>query len=211
MTTTPTPVDGRTRPRRYRAITWGAALVAIIAIGIGAVFGARLGQDPTLVDSPLLGQPAPTTRTPELEGPGSLSLADLRGQIVVVNFWASWCVPCREEHAALTAAAQNYRATGVTFVGVNFQDGRDSAIEFLDELGRGEGYRYVNDPGSRLALDFGVFGVPETFFIDRDGTIVGKITGPSTYPLLSAALDAMLAGREPGSRTAGIVQPAPER
>lgn len=212
MTAAATSADGHARPRRRRAITWGAALVAVIAIGIGAVFGTRLGQDPTLVDSPLIGQPAPTTRVPELEGRGSLSLADLRGQIVVVNFWASWCVACREEHPALTAAARDYRAAGVTFVGVDFQDGQDSAIRFLDELGRGgPNYRYVTDPGSRLALDFGVFGIPETFFIDRDGTIVGKITGPSTYPLLSAALDATLAGREPGSRTAGTVQPAPER
>ncbi len=212
MTTTPTPSDGRTRPHRYRALTWGAALVAVAAIGIGAVFGARLGEDPSLVDSPLIGQPAPTTRMPELEGSGSLSLADLHGQIVVVNFWASWCVACREEHPALMAAARDYRASGVTFVGVNFQDGRDSAIGFLDELGRGgPNYRYLIDPGSRVALDFGVFGVPETFFIDRNGTIVAKITGPSTRPLLSAALDSMLAGREPRSETAGTVQPAPER
>ncbi|WP_461155363.1 TlpA family protein disulfide reductase [Saccharopolyspora tripterygii] len=181
----------------------------MLAIGIGAVFGAQLGKDPTLVDSPLIGKPAPNQRVPELEGTGSLSLNDLRGQIVVVNFWASWCVPCREEHAVLTSAATNYKQAGVTFVGVNYQDRRDSAISFLDELGRGDGYRYVTDPDSKLALEFGVFGVPETFFIDQNGKIVGKITGPATYPVLSAALDEMRAGRQPGARVQGTVQPAP--
>lgn len=197
-------------PRRaWQIARWSALLVTVVAIAVGAVFGARLGKDPTLVDSPLIGEPAPAERLPELEGPGSLSLADLRGEVLVVNFWASWCVPCRDEHAALTAAATNYRGSGVTFVGVNYQDRRGSAIAFLDELGRGDGYRYVTDPDSRLAMEFGVFGVPETFFIDRSGRIAGKITGPATYPVLASALDEILAGRQPGSKVQGTVQPAP--
>ncbi|MQA13500.1 MAG: redoxin domain-containing protein [Pseudonocardiaceae bacterium] len=191
---------------------WGALAVVVLAIGIGAVFGARLGTDPTLVDSPLIGQPAPTREVPYLEQPGAMSLADLRGQVVVVNFWASWCVPCREEHPALVAAARDYRSAGVTFVGVNYQDGRDSAVGFLDELGRGgPNYRYVTDPGSRLALDFGVFGVPETYFIDRQGRIAAKITGASSYPVLARVLDAVLAGRQPRSEVTGPTQPAPGR
>lgn len=207
-------VDGETllppgHSRRWQILRWGALAIAAVAIGIGAVFGARLGTDPTLVESPLIGQPAPVREVPYLERPGAMSLAELRGQVVVVNFWASWCVPCREEHPALVSAARDYRAAGVTFVGVNYQDGRGSAIGFLDELGRGEGYRYVTDPGSRLALDFGVFGVPETFFVDRAGRIVAKITGASNYALLSRVLDAVLAGRQPRSEVAGPVQPAP--
>lgn len=198
------------RSRRWRALRWGALAVAALAIGIGAVFGARLGTDPTLVDSPLIGRPAPTREVPYLEQPGAMSLADLRGQVVVVNFWASWCTECREEHPALLAAARDYRSAGVTFVGVNYQDGRDSAVGFLDELGRGgPNYRYVTDPGSRLALDFGVFGVPETFVVDRQGTIVAKITGASSYPLLGRVLDAVLAGQQPRSEIAGPTQPAP--
>jgi cytochrome c biogenesis protein CcmG/thiol:disulfide interchange protein DsbE len=199
------------RVRHWRIVRWIALAVVVVAVGVGAVFGSRLGEDPTLVDSPLIGKPAPTATTPNLEGGGSLSLADLRSQVVVVNFWASWCVACREEHAALVSAANNYRAAGVVFVGVNYQDQRGSAIAFLDEMGRGDSsaYRYVTDPGSQLALDFGVFGVPETFFIDRAGTVVAKITGPSTYPLLSGTLDAILAGRTPRSHTEGTVQPAP--
>jgi cytochrome c biogenesis protein CcmG, thiol:disulfide interchange protein DsbE len=196
---------------RWRAVRWLALGVAVVAIAVGAVFGTQLGQDPTLVDSPLIGRPAPAATLPNLEGDGAISLTDLRGQIVVVNFWASWCIPCREEHPALVSAANNYQPTGVVFVGVNYQDQRASATGFLDELGRADpaAYHYVTDPGSQLALDLGVFGVPETFFIDRQGTIVGKITGPSTYPLLTDALDDILVGREPESRTDGSVQPAP--
>jgi cytochrome c biogenesis protein CcmG/thiol:disulfide interchange protein DsbE len=199
------------RVRRWRLVRWIAIAVVVGAVGIGAIFGSRLGEDPALVDSPLLGKPAPTATMPNLEGEDSLSLADLRGQVVVVNFWASWCVACREEHAALVSAANNYREAGAVFVGVNYQDQRGSAIAFLDEMGRGDSsaYRYVTDPGSRVALDFGVFGVPETFFVDRTGTVVAKITGPVTYPLLSETLDAILAGRTPRSHTDGTVQPAP--
>ncbi|MGH3905842.1 MAG: TlpA family protein disulfide reductase [Pseudonocardiaceae bacterium] len=193
----------------WRVARWSALLVVVLTVAVGAVFGSRLGTDPTLVETPLIGQSAPTVRVPELEGGGSLSLADLRGEIVVVNFWASWCVPCREEHPALLAAATNYGPAGVTFVGVNFQDRRESAIAFLDELGRGQGYRYVTDPDSRLALEFGVFGVPETFFLDREGTIVAKITGASDYALLARVLDDILAGRAPDSTTAGPTQPPP--
>ncbi|MBA3524065.1 MAG: hypothetical protein H0T85_05850 [Geodermatophilaceae bacterium] len=93
--------------------------------------------------------------------------------------------------------------------GIDFQDQRGSAISFLDEMGRGEGYRYVTDPGSQAAIDFGVFGVPETFFIDRRGTVDAKITGPSTVGLLSEALDAILAGQRPPPGPQGTVQPTP--
>ncbi len=196
--------DGK-RTKRWRVIKWGLALGVVVTIGVGALFGSQLGKDPTLVKTPLIGQPAPELRVPELEGSGTLSLADLQGEITVVNFWASWCVACRDEHPALNAAATNYRDRGVTFVGVNYQDQRTSAIRFLDEMGRAQGYRYVSDPGSKLAVEFGMFGVPETFFIDRNGTIVAKITGPSNYRLLSSTLDDILAGRKPASHTQGPV------
>jgi len=203
-----TALDELRPTRGWRVIRWAALAVAILAVGIGAVFGMQLGTDPTLVDSPLIGRPAPTRELPYLERGGTLPLAELRGQIVVVNFWASWCAACREEHPALVAAARDYQAAGVTFIGVDYQDRGGSAIGFLDEMGRGPG-RYVTDPGSQLALDFGVFGIPETFFLDRTGTIVAKITGPANRALLSRVLDALLAGRQPESRANGPVQPAP--
>ena len=197
--------------RLRRLLRWSAVLVVVLAVGVGALFGARLDRDPSLVSTPLIGQPASERTVPYLEQDGSLSLEDFRGQVVVVNFWASWCVACREEHPALTAASAAYREAGVEFIGVVYQDRTPNAVGFLDEMGRGEDFRYVTDPESRLAIDFGVFGVPETFFIDETGTIAAKITGASTLPLLSGVLDEMLAGRTPAPSTnTGPVQEAPD-
>ena len=192
-----------------RWLRWVALAVAVAAIAVGAVLGSGLGKDPELVDTPLIGEPAPDLTLPYLEREGSLDLRSLRGQIVVVNFWASWCVPCREEQPTLAAAADTYSGTGVTFVGIGYQDQRGPAVGFLDELGRGKGYQYVTDPGSRAAMEFGVFGIPETFFLDGAGTIVAKVTGKVDPRLLTAALDDIRAGRRPASRTGGSVQPAP--
>jgi cytochrome c biogenesis protein CcmG, thiol:disulfide interchange protein DsbE len=197
-----------TRPRGTRWVRWTALAVAATAVVIAGIVGSRLGTDPTLVASPLLGKPAPAERLAYLERPGTLSLADLRGRVVVVNFWASWCVACREEHPALLAAAAAYRDQGVRFLGVDYQDQRGQAIRFLDEMGRGQDddHDYVVDRDSNAALDFGVFGVPETFFIDRGGIVVAKITGKSNLPLLAATLDQILAGETPQSRQTGVVQ-----
>lgn len=200
-TSQPPPDPGAVEHHGLPGLRLAALVAVVLTVGIAAIFGARLNRDPTLVNTPLLGQPAPTRAVPLLEKAGTLSLQELRGRVVVVNFWASWCVACREEHPSLLAAASAYRKAGVTFVGVVYQDRPASAVGFLDQLGRGKGYRYTTDPQSRLAIDFGVFGVPETFFLDRTGTIVAKITGPSTLPLLSGVLDDILAGRNPDAYT----------
>lgn len=185
--------DGRSSPWPRRV----AVLGIVIVVGLLAAYGTRFGTDPAVVDSPLIGQPAPDFDLPLLEGEGTRSLADLDGDIVIVNFWASWCVPCREEHPDLLAAAERYRDDGVTFLGIVYQDRPDAAIGFLDELGRG--YEHVTDPDSRAAIDFGVFGIPETFFIDRDGTVVGKVQGVSDLDLLSRSIEAIMDGRRPES------------
>ena len=203
---------GTREPERHGPpwLRLAAVAVVVVTVGTAAVFGARLNRDPTLVETPLIGTSAPTRAVPLLEKKGTLSLKALRGQVVVVNFWASWCVPCREEHPSLTAASSAYRKAGVAFVGVVYQDRSASAVRFLDELGRGKGYRYTTDPRSRLAIDFGVFGVPETFFLDRTGRIVAKITGRSTLPMLSGVLNDILAGRTPDAYAkTGPVQPQP--
>ena len=112
----------------------------------------------------------------------------------MINFWASWCFPCRLEHPALTAGAEQYEDEGVHFVGISYQDRRDPAIDFLDEFGRGTNYSYVMDTGSRTIVELGVFGVPETYFVDADGIIRGRIQGEVNYDSLSEAIDEMLAG-----------------
>jgi cytochrome c biogenesis protein CcmG/thiol:disulfide interchange protein DsbE len=193
MSDTPaTTNQADTRTPWLRRAAWTAV---VVVLGVAAAFGTRLGLDPGVVDSPLLGQPAPDVALPRLDGPGTVALSDLRGQVVVVNFWASWCVPCREENDDLLAAAARY--DDVTFLGIVYQDTPQAARAFLDELG--QGYDHLLDPGSRAAIDFGVFGIPETFFIDPDGTVAAKIIGTSDLGVLSATLDAVIAGEDPQS------------
>ena len=191
--------EGQTRPRR-RAWLWAA--IAGIALGVGAVvlvFSSRFGVDPRLVDSPLVGEPLPGIELEMLSQDGTLDFDDLRGQVLIVNFWAPWCFPCRGEHPALTAVAHDYRDRNVGVVGVVYQTPRpQDAVQFLDELGwGGDNYRYVLDPDSRAVVEFGVFGVPETYFVDADGIIVGKVQGAVTSSVLRSTLDDILAGTRP--------------
>ncbi len=174
---------------------WIVAGVGVVAIVLGVVFSQRFGTDPTLTASPLIGQPAPDITLPLLEDDGELALAELEGEVVVVNFWASWCLNCRVEHDTLGSAAAQYDDLGVTFVGAMVQDQPANGSRFLDDLGRSPETIYVDDDRSRASLEFGVLGVPETFFIDRDGTIVAKISGPVDGGLLTATLDAILLGQ----------------
>ena len=197
----------RTRPKRRWGFSLAVLFIVAFALVLGVVFGSRFGQDPRLVESPLLGKPSPDAALPFLEKEGDLALSELRGRIVVLNFWASWCVGCRQEHDDLLAVANAYRDEGVDFIGVVFQDERDDAIAFLNELGRG--YPNVVDVDSRLGVDFGVYGIPETFFIDREGVVVAKISGASNVTALAAILGDILAGRPPGLLETGSLQRAP--
>lgn len=201
----------RSRPGLYLRLLSGIAVVATLVLAV--VLANRFGADPSLVASPLIGRPAPEVSLPRLDRPDAenpVVLSDLEGKVVVVNFWASWCVACRAEHDDLIATAAAFEDEGVAFVGVVYQDRREPAISFLDELGWGDNYQYVVDPGSRAAIAFGVFGIPETFFIDAEGRVVGKITGESDAVLLGTTLDQILAGEQPGEHTAGTVQSNPD-
>jgi cytochrome c biogenesis protein CcmG/thiol:disulfide interchange protein DsbE len=180
------PTEPAPAPRRApRALVVAAILIPVIAFAL--LLASGLGGDPETLPSELEGGPAPTFSLPVLGGDGTVDLASLRGQVVVLNFWASWCRPCREEHPALLAAWERYRERGVVIVGVGFEDTEEGALAYAEELG-GD-WPLVSDPGSRTAIDYGVFGVPETFVIAPDGTIAGKNVGAVTYEWLEEHIE----------------------
>jgi cytochrome c biogenesis protein CcmG/thiol:disulfide interchange protein DsbE len=134
----------------------------------------NIHRDPTSISSPLIHKPAPNVRLQQLAGGGSVQLSSLKGRPVVVNFWATWCVPCVQEHASLSAGAR--ANPDVTFLGVVYEDTAENARGFLAQ--RGAAYSSYADDDGKAAIAFGVYGVPETFFIDSKGTIIDKFVGP---------------------------------
>jgi cytochrome c biogenesis protein CcmG/thiol:disulfide interchange protein DsbE len=196
-----------TDARTPRLGTWlGLAGIVLIAIAMVVVFSRGFGKDPSLIKSPLIGQPVPNDTLSYLEGEGTLNLADNQSNVMVVNFFASWCFPCRQEHSIISAAAAEYAGAPVEFVGIVYQDKPQSAIDFLDSFGRAEGMQYVVDPESRVAIDFGVFGVPETFFVAPDGTILAKKVGPISTFEITNTINTILAGATPGDLNEGQTQ-----
>lgn len=182
------------RPRRRWSRRWAAVIGVVGAVALlTALLGFGLSRDPTRVRSPLIGGVAPEFSLPMLQGPGSVRLADLRGQVVVVNFWASWCRECRIEHPELAAAWSRFRDQGVVFVGIPFQDSPSDSIAYAEELGGG--WPLLSDPSSDTALAYGVYGVPETFFIDASGRVAAKQIGPVTYELLTELVTGLLEKR----------------
>lgn len=147
------------------------ALVALIA-----VFALNINRDPSLVQSVLINKPAPAFALPAVEGltvPG-FDNQKLNGQVTVVNVFASWCIPCRDEHPVLEALKQK---TGVALYGINQKDAPDQAAAFLAQLGNP--YDAIGaDRDGRASIDWGVYGVPETFIVDPQGVIRFKHTGP---------------------------------
>jgi cytochrome c biogenesis protein CcmG/thiol:disulfide interchange protein DsbE len=174
-------------------VNWKRALIgAIVAAAITSLLAFGLTLDPNRVPEPLPGMAAPTFELADLETGEVVRLEDLRDEIVVVNFWASWCGPCRFEHPVLVSVAQRY-GQRVRFVGVLHRDSRQNANAFLRELGE-FGYPTLTDPGQRTAIDYGLTGVPETFVIGRDGVVAFMKEGPFVDQReLTAVLDRLLA------------------
>ncbi|HEX2354788.1 MAG TPA: DsbE family thiol:disulfide interchange protein [Xanthobacteraceae bacterium] len=168
-------------------------LVPLVAfLALAALFVLRLGAgDPSRIPSALIGRPAPRTDLPPLPGlerdgkavPG-LDSAEFQGRVTVLNVWASWCVPCREEAALLMTVAADPR---VRVVGMNYKDQPDNARRFLGRYGNPFAANGTDGNG-RAAIEWGVYGVPETFVIGRDGHIAYKLIGPVTPDNLEAAL-----------------------
>uniref|UniRef100_Q07UW0 Periplasmic protein thiol--disulphide oxidoreductase DsbE n=1 Tax=Rhodopseudomonas palustris (strain BisA53) TaxID=316055 RepID=Q07UW0_RHOP5 len=150
---------------------------------VAALFWVRLGGDPTKIPSALIGRPAPATTLPALQGlsrdgapvPG-LNPAAFKGKVSVVNVFASWCVPCHDEAALFMTLGQDKR---LQMVGINYKDAPDNARRFLGRYGNPFDIVGVDGNG-RASIEWGVYGVPETFVIGRDGNIAYKLVGPVT-------------------------------
>ncbi|MDK3257574.1 TlpA family protein disulfide reductase [Blastococcus capsensis] len=171
--TTPTGVSSEPAPRRRR---WPAVLVFVTVVAlVGGLFAARLGGDSPASTSALIGQPAPPLAGETLDG-SRFDLADWRGEVVLVNLWASWCEPCRREHPLLTSTAASLGPRGLRIVGVDVRDDPDDARAFLAEFG-GARWPTVTDPEGTHAVAWGTFALPETYLVGRDGTVVAKTIG----------------------------------
>jgi cytochrome c biogenesis protein CcmG/thiol:disulfide interchange protein DsbE len=186
----------------------GPRLIHLLPLGIflalAAVFFTRLvsGEDPSQIPSVLVGKTAPDFSLPALEGlardgtpiPG-LDTETLRGKVSLVNVFASWCGPCREEHPLLTRLAGDKR---IQVLGINYKDIPENARRFLGELGNHYAAVGVDDSG-RTAIDWGVYGVPETFLVGPDGVIRRKFIGPLSEEAIAEVLmpdiEALSAGR----------------
>jgi len=187
--------DDSAPPRRSRGLLLALPLIIFTAIAALFYFGLIAG-DPSKLPSALIGKPVPPTDLPPLEalavnGKPVPGLKDdmLKGQVTLVNVWASWCVPCHDEAPLLDALARDpgYKDKRFAIVGINYKDVADNARRFLNRYGNPFSAVGVDEKG-RASIDWGVYGVPETFLVGRDGRIAYKLVGPITPQNLEAVL-----------------------
>lgn len=164
--------------------------VVIVVGAIVALLAFGFGKDPSFIPSPLINRSAPAFTLKRLDDGRSLSLARYRGRVVLVNFWASWCAACKAEHPYLLRAWRTYHAKGMTLIGVLYEDSPQAARSFMRQ--RGGGWPVVLDPGQETAINYGVYGIPETFFLDRKGVIRYKSIGPVTPSVLTREISLLL-------------------
>lgn len=166
---------------------WHFALIGVLIL-MFILFASGLGRDTKFIPSPLIGKPAFNFDLKQLGADKQIKLSDYKGKIVILNFWASWCVTCREEHHVLLSGAKALQPTGkVQFIGVNSKDTDKAAFGFMDKRGHFP-YPSVIDRQGRMALEYGVYGMPETFFINKDGVIAAKHIGALTPTILAEKL-----------------------
>lgn len=185
-------------------MNWKRAAIAIAAIiPLVALLGFGMTRNPKEIPSPLPGRDAPEfalavmpeAALPDGSEPAltdTVRLSERRGRIQVVNYYASWCLACRDEHPVLSALAPVYQSRGVDFSGVVYKDSPPAMRRWIAQMG-GQTYPALLDPMSRTAIDYGLYGVPETFFIAADGKVAKKHIGPVTREVIVATLDSLLA------------------
>ena len=167
-----------------RRLRW--LVIPLVLIPLAWVLTIGLGRDPAKIPSPLVGHPLPAFSLQSLDGE-TVASADLSGRPMLINFWASWCIPaCVEEHPVLIDAAATY-GDSLAMVGILYDDQPSAALAFLARYGDG-GWLQLDDPTGATALDYGVTGPPETFFVDADGIVVAKHYGPLSSDQLATYL-----------------------
>ncbi len=171
-----------------RLVRW---LVPLSAVPVLVLLAYGFRVSPRDIPSPLVGGPAAAFALPTFEG-APLALEAQRGKVVVLNFWASWCYPaCYEEAPVLERNWRAYRDRGVVVIGVDIQDKAEAAQKFMRDFGLS--FPNVRDTAGKVSVDYGVYGVPETFFIDRGGRIRAKHVGAVTDEIFRAHVDRLLA------------------
>lgn len=175
---------------------WSWALLTVGALAVVGLLAFGLRRDPRAIPSPLVGRPAPSFAMTLFDG-SHFSTAAFRGKILVVNFWASWCYPaCYIEAPHLQRIWQRYQDHGVVVIGVNVQDREAPARAFISRFG----LTFPNgmDATGRISIDYGLYGVPETFLIDRQGRIVYKHIGAATEEIFVPRIETLLQGATGG-------------
>ena len=191
MSATPSETSGKWRPNLL------ILLPLIVFLALAGLFLYRLGSgDPSLLPSALIGRPVPQTELPPLAGverdgkavPG-LNSATFMGSVTLVNVWASWCIPCHEEVPFLERLSKDKR---IKLVGINYKDPTDNARRFRNRYGN-PCVAVGVDASGRTSIDWGVYGVPETYLVGRDGTIAYKLVGPVTAENLAQVIEPEIA------------------
>jgi len=167
----------------------GFLIPLFVFVALAVVLAVGLNRDPREVPSPLIDKPAPAFQLTRLEDPNaSIALADLRGKVWMLNVWASWCVACREEHPLLVAFSKKNL---LPIYGLDYKDQRDDGMDWLTKMGNPYQASLFDGEG-RVGIDFGVYGVPETFIIDKTGTIRMKHIGPLTPDVIATEIEPLL-------------------
>jgi cytochrome c biogenesis protein CcmG, thiol:disulfide interchange protein DsbE len=170
---------------------WRVTIAFTVCLGLLAVLYKGFGSNPREVPFMLKGQPAPAFTLSTLDSGQQVSLEQLKGRPVVINFWASWCGPCKMEHPVLEWGQREF-GQQAQFLGIVFEDTEDNARQFLNQYGAS--FPQLVDLRSTVAVDYGVAGVPETYFIDTQGIIRGKHVGPIDPRSLKEWIDELSAG-----------------